>query len=176
MSRSTSEATAAKSSMPTTVDQALGPLTQQAVDNATDATNKKYLSDARAIALGLVMMLIGDTDPQDQAVVQLLADVNLGMRDVLALAALAGALISAASDRDAAEAAARAATAKLEAARTKLHDATTSFANLARGKLGPRSPALEKFGIKPLGGRKGVKRVSKKNGASASDSTATPKT
>jgi len=182
MSRSNSQATAAKATTPTTVDQAVGPLTQQAVDNATDATSKKCLADARGIVVGLATMLLGDTDPQDQAVVQLLASVNLGMKDVQALVALATVLISAASDRDAAEAAARDATTKLEIARTRLHDATTSFANLARGKLGPQSSSLEKFGIKPLGGRKGAKRAAKKGadssksaGTSSNDSGAAPK-
>jgi hypothetical protein len=159
----------------TTVDQALGPLTQQAVDDAGDATNKKYLTEARNIALGLATLILVSTDPQDQAVVQILAKVNVGIDDVEQISGLAGTLITAAADRDAAEAAARAATARLEDARTKLHDTNTSFANLARSKLGAKSAALEKFGIKPIGGRKGAKRASKKGAADKKDSKDTSK-
>lgn len=149
---------------PKTVDEAVGPLTEQAVNDATEGLTKKTLGEARGIAVGLATLLLDSTDPQDKAVVELLGEVNIGMRDVLQLASLAMALLSAQADRDRAEAEARATNARFEAMRTKLHDASTSFANLARGKLGAKSPALEKFGIKTIGGRKGAKRVSKKSG------------
>jgi len=175
MSRTTSDSAVSSAAVPTTVDAAVGPLTQKAVDDASDAVNKKYLADARNIVLGLANLLLTSKDPQDQAVVQLLASVNLGMRDVQLLVGLAAALMTAASERDSAEAAAREATSRLETARTNLHDATTSFSNLARGKLGPRSPALEKFGIKVIGGRKGMRRTSKKGAADKNDSGSTEK-
>lgn len=152
--------TAAQS--PKSLAEAVGPLTQQAVDGAGDALTKKVLQEARNTTVGLATLLLDGSDPQDKAVLELLREVNIGMRDVQLLTGLGASLLTAAAERDQAEAEARDAAARFEAARTKLHDATTSFANLARGKLGSKSPALAKFGIKAIGGRKGVKRASKK--------------
>ncbi|MBS2028478.1 MAG: hypothetical protein JST54_11280 [Deltaproteobacteria bacterium] len=174
MSRSNSPSSSAHAGAPKTVDEALGPLTQKAVDDAADALNKKFLAEARGIGVGLATLLIGPNDKQDQAVLDLLAEANVGKGDLQQLVSLGGALITAAADRDAAEAAAKAATLKLEAARTKLHDASTSFSNLARAKLGAQSSALDKFGIKSIGGRKGMKRAPKKGGSGSNSSGSTP--
>ena len=114
MSRSNSPSSSAHASAPKTVDEALGPLTQKAVDDAADALNKKFLTEARGIALGMATLLIGPNDKQDQAVLDLLAEANVGKGDLQQLVSLGGALITAAADRDAAEAATKAATLKLE--------------------------------------------------------------
>src|SRR5690348_13903830 len=113
MSRKDSESAAVSAKAPTTVEEAIGPLTQNAVDGADDAVTNKLLLDARNIVLGLATLLLNSDDPQDQAVVQLLAEVNVGMRDLQMLTALAAAVLAAAEARDAAETAAREATAKL---------------------------------------------------------------
>jgi len=182
MARNNPSSSSAHTSVPKTLDDALGPLTQKAVDDSKDALNTKFLTEARNISVGLATMLIGPNDKQDQAVLDLLAEANVGFGDLQQLVSLAGALMTSAAARDAAEAAAKAATLKLEGARAKLHEASSSFSNLARAKLGAQSAALGKFGIKSIGGRKGVKRTSKKgaagsnsSGSASNDSGSTPK-
>lgn len=160
MSRNGTKGALATAGKPTTVEEALGPFTTAAIDGTKDAATRKTLTELFAVARGLAGVVHSD-DPQDQAVAGLLKQVGVGPGDVQQMVKLGMNLIAQSSERESAKAAYDALAARCEAMRVKTHDATVSFSNLARAKIGAQSPFLERFGIKILGGRKGVKRAKK---------------
>ncbi|MBS2031587.1 MAG: hypothetical protein JST54_27055, partial [Deltaproteobacteria bacterium] len=114
-------------------------------------------------------VVLQPVDANDRNVAQALTEVNITLDDAKQLAADGQELLRAFDEREARDAAARAATTVLKASTSHLTDQLKGFGNIIKGELGTKSPALELFGLKVATPRGGTR---KKNGSGSKSGSA----
>jgi len=132
-----------------TIEQLMGDFTEERIKRIGDQYARETLSHLFTMtkALGSAFLSGNAKD---------LESVGLSVDDVEGLASDGLHFLGELEDRDRKEAAAAAATAAVQATHHEIHDHLSGITLLLRGKLGPKSGDLKKFGVKPLatGGRR----------------------
>jgi hypothetical protein len=151
---------------PTTVAEALGELTEEAIAKVDDVKLKAMLEGAYAFAAGVAAVVLS-TDQEDEHLQQQLAKVQITLDDAVGMAADAVTLLDEIADRDDKANAYHIAVSHVQDTHAAVRQHLSSYTRLLQGKLGPKSPDLSRFGVKPLapGHRAASKPKKAANGA-----------
>lgn len=147
---------------PETPQSICGGLTEERISQVRDQGVRELATACVAMSSGIAAVLLQPRDASLRMLGEQLGEVNITLDDARQLAADGEALLSIHEERIAKDSAARAATNKVDLARTRTHQQLQGFANIIRGQLGPRSTALELFGVKKVGGAGRRKPASQK--------------
>ncbi|MEI7892032.1 MAG: hypothetical protein WCI05_03010 [Myxococcales bacterium] len=145
---------------PTTVEEALGGLTEASIKGVTDAGTRATLEEAYAFAKGVASVYLADpSDPDTAYLISKLTEIHVDLADAVGVAGDAAHLIEEAADRDAKATSYHIAVGHVAESQSTIDKHLSSVAYLLRGKLGAKNPALLQFGVTPLapGGRRAKK-------------------
>jgi hypothetical protein len=127
---------------------ALGAFTPESIRPVRDFTARKTLEQAHAFVAGLTGILAdAGTDEADQALLTDLASVGITGADAELLATEALALIERMADRDRKAEIFHAAVKEAGQGERAMYERLAALARVLRLKLGPRAPALTRFGV-----------------------------
>lgn len=124
--------------------------TPESIQRVRDFTARKTLEQAHAFVTGL-SSLFGDADPDEpnRPLLEALESVGLGPHDVEQIATDALALMDLMADRDRKAEIFHAAVKEAGQSERAMYARLAMIARVLRGKLGNRSPDLEKLGVPP---------------------------